>query len=97
MDETSDASHESIYYSCLEDFFSDSDSDSDEEPDLNSAPSCFLGSTTTSASFRSGSNAVSLLVCLNAARILLAEIASPKGRAGSLDPFKGEQILKVRF
>jgi hypothetical protein len=92
MESASHTSEESVYYSCSED--SSWDSDQNEGLSWTPASSAFLGATNT-ALLSSDSETLRVLVCINAARIILAEIMSPAPKVRSLRPFKGEAMLKV--
>jgi len=93
MESASYSSDESVYYSCSEN--SAWESDQDEEPPWTPASSAFLGATNT-ALLSSDSETLRVLACINAARIILAEITNSARKVGSLRPFKGESVLKVR-
>lgn len=80
-----DSSDESVYHSCPED--SESDDDVPQPP--------FLGSA-RAAPFYADSQTARVLVCLNAARIILSEILKGESRNRYLMHLRGEATVVVR-
>jgi len=81
---------DSVYYSFDEE---DEDFDDPDAPDAVSAP-YFLGSTDGKPFYKDWHD-LRMMVCISAARILLAETLREGREAGSVKPFEGEMVLKV--
>jgi len=80
---------DSVYHSYEE----DEDLDDPDAPDASSAP-YFLGSTNGEPFYKDWQD-LRMMVCISAARILLAETLREGREAGSVKPFQGEVVLKV--
>ena len=79
---------DSFYYS-----FDEEEEDFDDPDAPNSAP-YFLGSTNGEPFYKDWQG-LRMMVCISAARILLAETLREGRDAGSVKPFEGEVVLKV--